>query len=185
MAVFLWYLYLSSVHVNKSLHWSSYFFQGTRKTRSCLTGHPVGRWGVERRSLPLLSEQGNWRRAGCRSSCTAASGPPPPAPHRPSVLQSKKNIRRIYLYYNLDNHHPSSKYSCFSNRLSTVYTFTWQFLLVFNTERGGGAVHLFPFRKVCRPKFWFLIFCQAYKNSSLKILTFEDTTSSELANDAQ
>ena len=42
---FFWYHVktdLSSVHVYNSVHWTSHFLQGTRKTRSCLTGHPVG-----------------------------------------------------------------------------------------------------------------------------------------------
>ena len=44
MAVFLWDLGksdLSSVQVYSGVHWTSYFLQGTRKTRPCLTGHPV------------------------------------------------------------------------------------------------------------------------------------------------
>ena len=32
---------LSSIYVYSSLHWTSHFLQGTRKTRPCLTGHPV------------------------------------------------------------------------------------------------------------------------------------------------
>ena len=42
--VFLVYLVksdLSSVHVYSSVHWTSHFFQGTRKTLPCLTGNPV------------------------------------------------------------------------------------------------------------------------------------------------
>ena len=31
----------SSVHMYSSVHWKSRFLQGTRKTQSCLTGHPV------------------------------------------------------------------------------------------------------------------------------------------------
>ena len=32
---------LSSVHVYYSIHWTSYFLEGTKKTRPCITGHPV------------------------------------------------------------------------------------------------------------------------------------------------
>ena len=44
MAVFLWYLGnrdLSNLHVYSSVHWTSLILQGTRKTRPCLTSHPV------------------------------------------------------------------------------------------------------------------------------------------------
>ena len=44
MPVFFLYLGksdLSSVHVYSSVHKKSHFQQGTRKTRPCLTGHPV------------------------------------------------------------------------------------------------------------------------------------------------
>ena len=43
MAVFFWYFIksdLSSVRYCTRLHWTSNFFQGTRKTRPCLTGYP-------------------------------------------------------------------------------------------------------------------------------------------------
>ena len=44
MAVCFWYLgknYLSTVHVYSSVSWTSYFLQGTSKSRSCLSGHVV------------------------------------------------------------------------------------------------------------------------------------------------
>ena len=44
MAVFFWYQVesdVSSVHVYNSIHRTSHLLQGTRKTRQCLTGHPV------------------------------------------------------------------------------------------------------------------------------------------------
>ena len=44
MDLFIWYLVksdLSNVRYCTRVHWTSYFLQGTRKTRSCLTGHPV------------------------------------------------------------------------------------------------------------------------------------------------
>ena len=45
MAVFFWNLVknnLFNVHVYSIVHWTRHFLQGTRKTRPCLTGHPVG-----------------------------------------------------------------------------------------------------------------------------------------------
>ena len=39
-----WYLVksdFSSVHVFRSVHWTSHFLKGTRKTLPCFTGHPV------------------------------------------------------------------------------------------------------------------------------------------------
>ena len=50
MAVFFWYRVKSdlfSVRYCTSVHWS-HFVQGTRKTRPCLTGHPVGKLRVGR-----------------------------------------------------------------------------------------------------------------------------------------
>ena len=42
---------LSSVHVYSGVHWISHFIKGARKTRTCLTGHPVQ---YRRAGLPLL-----------------------------------------------------------------------------------------------------------------------------------
>ena len=44
MAVCFWYLVkivFSSVHVNISVHWTSHFLKGTRKTLPCLSGQVV------------------------------------------------------------------------------------------------------------------------------------------------
>ena len=44
MAVYFWYLIksdLSSVRNFNTVHWTSFFIQGTRYTQPCITGHPV------------------------------------------------------------------------------------------------------------------------------------------------
>ena len=63
MSVFFWYPIksdLSSVRYCTSVHWTNQFFKGTRITRPCLTGDPVGGGGgVHLR--PLLRQR---RQAG-------------------------------------------------------------------------------------------------------------------------
>ena len=57
MAVFFWYLVkinLISVRFCKRVHWISHFLQGTRITRSCLTGHPVAEQ-IDRYTLNMAS----------------------------------------------------------------------------------------------------------------------------------
>ena len=58
MAMFIWYIVkrtVFSVRVYSSLQWTSYFLQGTRKTRPYSSGHsvPEDRGGVEASAEPV------------------------------------------------------------------------------------------------------------------------------------
>ena len=62
MAVFLYLVKsdFSSVRYYTHVHWKSHFLQGTRKTRTCLTGHPVASYPCQGNSKIKYREIDNF-----------------------------------------------------------------------------------------------------------------------------